>query len=75
MAETAEISAAFAGAGLDLDTQQASTLLDADIVRKTVARRLEYVISMKRGGGHETELDPLATLLESIENVGFGCVL
>jgi len=50
VAETAEISAAFAGTGgLHLHTQQVSVMFDADIVRETVSGGFEDVVSVEGG--------------------------
>ena len=66
VAEAAEISSASAASGeaLDLYAKHASAVLDDDVIVERVAPGLEDAISAEGGGGHELQLDPLASLLE-----------
>lgn len=63
--ELAEVSVAgAAGGGFDLHADEAGVVVEADVVGEGVSPGLEDVEAAFEGGGHETEFDPLSTLLE-----------
>jgi len=67
--ELAEVSGAdAAGSGLDLDADDAGAEVDGDVEGGRVSPGLENFEAVAQGFGHEAEFDPLAALLESLEN-------
>ena len=49
--------------GLDLDAPEAAVVLDNEVILGGVSPRLGYVKAVFCGGGHETQLNPLAAPL------------
>jgi len=67
-AELAEVSGAVAdGGGFDLHAGQVAAVFDGDVVGEGVSGGFEDAISVRGGGCHEFEFDPLAAFFESSE--------